>query len=117
MARLLTRRWFGQGYAHAYTEFPFKYVHQFLAFEREAREAGRGLWADSPTPTTQAAALPSIIGERYRDCVCDAHRENQYHRAGCSYLARSQIPIPLRDVAGHYTAVQDLQTPDSAANE
>ena len=30
---------------HAYTQFPFRYLNEFRALEREAR-AGRGLWAD-----------------------------------------------------------------------
>ena len=33
-----------QGYGHAYTRFPFKYLEEFRGFEREAREAQRGLW-------------------------------------------------------------------------
>ena len=33
-----------QGYGHAYTRFPFKYLEEFRALEREAREAQRGLW-------------------------------------------------------------------------
>jgi micrococcal nuclease len=34
-----------QGYGHAYTRFPFRYADEFRAYEREAREGGRGLWA------------------------------------------------------------------------
>ena len=34
-----------QGYGHAYTQFPVRMVEEFRALEREAREAGRGLWA------------------------------------------------------------------------
>lgn len=34
------------GYAYAYTQFPFKYVDEFRRYEREARENHRGLWAD-----------------------------------------------------------------------
>jgi endonuclease YncB( thermonuclease family) len=33
-----------QGYRFAYTRFPFKYLEHFRQLEREAREAGRGLW-------------------------------------------------------------------------
>jgi micrococcal nuclease len=36
-----------QGYGHAYTRFPFKYLDQFRKYEKEAREAKRGLWADA----------------------------------------------------------------------
>jgi len=35
-----------QGYGHAYTRFPFRYSEEFRAYEREARERRRGLWAD-----------------------------------------------------------------------
>ena len=34
-----------QGYGFAYTQFPFRMIEQFRSLEREAREAGRGLWA------------------------------------------------------------------------
>jgi micrococcal nuclease len=33
-----------QGYGHAYTIYPFKYLEDFRKYEREAREKGRGLW-------------------------------------------------------------------------
>ena len=35
-----------QGYGHAYTQFPFRMMEEFRAYEREARENRRGLWAD-----------------------------------------------------------------------
>ena len=34
-----------QGYGFAYTGFPFRYLEDFRAHEREARASGRGLWA------------------------------------------------------------------------
>ncbi len=37
-----------QGYGFAYTKYPFKFLEEFRALEREAREAGRGLWAPEP---------------------------------------------------------------------
>lgn len=43
-----------QGYGHAYTQFPFKYLEQFRTYEREAREASRGLWLVA----SAQAALP-----------------------------------------------------------
>jgi micrococcal nuclease len=33
-----------EGYAHAYTRFSFRFLEQFRALEREAREGERGLW-------------------------------------------------------------------------
>ena len=41
-----------QGYGFAYTRFPFRYLEEFRAYEREARAAGRGLWASHPSPLT-----------------------------------------------------------------
>jgi micrococcal nuclease len=33
-----------QGYGFPYTKYPFKYLEQFRAYEREARENKKGLW-------------------------------------------------------------------------
>jgi micrococcal nuclease len=35
-----------EGYAHAYTRFPFQFLEQFREMERKAREQGRGLWGE-----------------------------------------------------------------------
>ncbi len=35
-----------EGYGYAYTRFPFVRLDEFIAYEEEARTAGRGLWAD-----------------------------------------------------------------------
>ena len=34
-----------QGYGFAYTRYPFKYMEEFRAYEKEALESSRGLWA------------------------------------------------------------------------
>ncbi len=36
-----------QGYGFAYTKFPFKYMDEFMRYEREAKEQNRGLWGKS----------------------------------------------------------------------
>lgn len=33
-----------QGYGHAYTKYPFRFMEEFRGYEREAREQKRGLW-------------------------------------------------------------------------
>ena len=49
-----------QGYGHAYTRFPFRSLDQFRAYEREAREANRGLWsAAEPLPAVSPAVADS----------------------------------------------------------
>jgi micrococcal nuclease len=33
-----------RGYGFAYVKYPFKFMEEFKGYEREARQAGRGLW-------------------------------------------------------------------------
>jgi micrococcal nuclease len=85
-----------QGYAQAVTYPPdVKYQDLFLQLQREARAAGRGLWAQapktSPTPT--------------EDIVYITNSGTKYHRDGCSSLSKSKIPISRADaIAKGYTA-------------
>jgi len=81
-----------QGYGHAYTQFPFKYLDQFRAHEREAREAGRGQWgAQNTAAVVPPATTPSesVDGDQI---VYITRTGTKYHVAGCRHLARSQIP-------------------------
>ena len=56
-----------QGYGHAYVHYPFKYLDQFRGYEREAREARRGLRVDSPSvaeqkaPSTEPSTEPARV--------------------------------------------------------
>ena len=96
-----------QGYGHAYTVFPFRYLEQFRGYEREAREAQRGLWAASAaTPVTArpAAANPD-------DVVYVTRTGTKYHRAGCRHLARSQIPMALKDAVKQFGPCSVCQPP------
>ncbi|MGH7772895.1 MAG: thermonuclease family protein [Candidatus Binatia bacterium] len=34
-----------QGYGHAYTQFPFRYLEEFRLLQRQARQRGLGLWS------------------------------------------------------------------------
>jgi micrococcal nuclease len=43
-----------QGYGHACTQFPFRYLDQFRTYEREARAGGRGRWGGQRTTTVVA---------------------------------------------------------------
>ena len=52
-----------QGYGHAYTRFPFAEMEAFRALEREAREAGRGLWAEAEMETLSPDEAGAHIGE------------------------------------------------------
>lgn len=52
-----------QGYGHAYTRFPFKYLDEFRQYEREAREAGRGLWGGQAGDLQAASGLPLSVAQ------------------------------------------------------
>ena len=49
--RLLNAEIIAQGYGFAYTRFPFAKMEDFRKLEREAREAGRGLWKSDASGT------------------------------------------------------------------
>jgi micrococcal nuclease len=58
-----------QGFGFAYTRFPFKFLDEFRAYEREAREARRGLWGPrdeasgvvpASAPMIAPAAVPAV---------------------------------------------------------
>ena len=115
-----------QGYGHSYKEYPHKYMADFNAYETKARQTGKGLWglqgetpesssipqvqspqfpppsantAPSVTPTQSyappqaaATARPQVSGTFYA-----TRTGSKYHRAGCRYLSRSQIPMSRQD--------------------
>lgn len=56
-----------QGYGHAYTQFPFKFLEQFRTYEREARQVGRGLWAGSRTSNPSSAQPVITASDRCID--------------------------------------------------
>ena len=47
--QLLNAEIIRQGYGFAYTRFPFSKMEEFRELEREARNANRGLWAETPS--------------------------------------------------------------------
>ena len=50
-----------QGFGHAYLTYPFAYAEDFRAAEREAREAERGLWGQSPAKAPSARSNPARV--------------------------------------------------------
>ena len=50
-----------QGYGHAYTRFPFKDLDRFRQLEREARQAGRGLWGATPAAERRVGSPASSV--------------------------------------------------------
>ena len=104
-----------QGYAHAYVVYPFKHLEQFRQLEQFAREAGKGLWgtgAESPTtkPATTAPPVPvvPVVAPPAKTDAGDVivyvtRTGTKYHRASCRYLAKSSIPMPLKEAKQRYT--------------
>jgi micrococcal nuclease len=100
-----------QGYGFAYTRFPFKYLEEFRRYEREAREASRGLWAPEVPLVTSAAPRTGSPASSGNVLVYVTRTGTQYHRAGCRYLARSQIPIALSEAVKKYGACDVCRPP------
>jgi micrococcal nuclease len=71
---LFNRELIRQGYARAYTRFPFRYQQEFRRAQAEARAAGRGLWVEQRREVI-AADPPEgkLIGNR---------RSKVYHAPG-----------------------------------
>jgi micrococcal nuclease len=89
-----------QGYGHAYVTYPFKYLDQFRGYEREAREAGRGLWG-AAADATVGSVVGGADGANPEQVVYVTRTGTKYHSDGCRFLARSKIPIALKDVGNH----------------
>lgn len=125
-----------QGYGHAYTKYPFKYLEAFRAQERAAREAKKGLWGEgativsdaqsatapsttSPTPQRQATvnaetiqrSTPQPQAQTQETTVYVTRTGAKYHRDGCRYLSRSRIPMSLSDAKLSYSACSICRPP------
>ena len=76
-----------RGYGHAYTQFPFRYLDQFRAYEREAREAGRGLW--SAASAQRPLPIAPVVNAAVRVWVNTA--SGVYHCAGTRYYGNTKV--------------------------
>ena len=61
--RLLNAAIIEGGYGHAYTRYPFGRLAEFRGLEREAREAGRGLWNPELVREISSDAAGKYIGD------------------------------------------------------
>lgn len=80
-----------QGYGHAYTKYPFKYMKLFEKWGKDARENGRGLWAAHPTDN-KVTEKTDATGTVY---ITDTGKK--YHRGTCRFLQSSKSPLSLKD--------------------
>lgn len=77
------------GYAQVSTYPPnVRHVDLFTALQREAREAGRGLWDEAAASKWNSPA-PQTDSSRYYITKTGS----KYHRGGCRYLSKSAIEI------------------------
>jgi len=92
-----------QGYCHAYTIFPFKYLEEFRQYEKEARENERGLWA--PREEKDQEVNEDTL-------VYITKTGKKYHTGDCRYLSKSKIPISLKEAyAKGYTLCSRCNPP------
>ena len=90
-----------QGYGHAYTRYPFKYMAGFKKLEQFAKLAEKGLWAPGvtvaqPKPTPAVKPKPTPKPEPAAITVYVTRTGKKYHRGSCRYLRRSRIPMKLK---------------------
>ncbi len=75
-----------QGYGHAYVKYPFSRMDEFREAEREARSAGRGLWANKPEESPPAAYEQTTMGQGFFACATkkqfETHFYHRYHKRG-----------------------------------
>ena len=100
-----------QGYGHAYTQYPFKYQELFGKYETRAEEAEKGLWSVSQVAPAGFLPAPPPAKEVTRPAVRPVGKTvfvtrtgKKYHAAGCRYLKRRKISIPLDQAKSTYTA-------------
>ena len=75
-----------QGYGHAYTQFPFKYLDQFRQYEKEAGKAKRGLWADEVPHEARKLIQEQYVGSK---------QLKHYHLPHCT-IAQKLTPADSR---------------------
>lgn len=57
-----------QGYGHAYTRFPFRHLEDFRKYEKQARKARVGLWADKDLTSKNSIANKSYSCKARKKC-------------------------------------------------
>lgn len=85
-----------QGFAQSYSYPPdIKYQDQFVAAERQAREAKVGLWGACPLVEETAPPASNSITSQPSSCIIKGNisssGEKIYHLPGCGSYTRTQI--------------------------
>jgi micrococcal nuclease len=98
-----------RGYEHAYTKYPFRFMDEFRAAERSARERRLGLWAPGAGTEPDSPAPPETT-------VYVTRTGTKYHRSGCRALARGSTPMPLRRAVERYLSCALCKPPSLAGS-
>ena len=82
-----------QGYGHAYTRFPFRYLDEFRQYEREARQGERGLWGATcaDAPSGRAASRPPATRRSGGSGALTRYDDNGNGRITCAEARRHGI--------------------------
>ena len=97
-----------RGYGHAYTRFPFRHLDRFRRLEREAREAGRGLWAGETANAQPAGRTPSVRRASRAQRAPARWDDNGNGRISCAEARRHGIaPVPRGHPAYPYMNDRD----------
>ena len=105
-----------QGYGHAYTRFPFKYMELFRYYGNQARTAGKGLYGDDAVTKSDGPAqldLSSLVATKLGSQVYVTRSGKKYHRDGCQLLSKSKIAISLAEAQQKYSPCGRCNPPES----
>ena len=92
-AKMFNAKLLLDGYGQLLTIPPdVKYVDYFKNYQKEARQASKGLWGIAITTTTSLQNLQNNGGDI---TVYITRTGSKYHQGWCRYLSRSKIPISL----------------------
>ena len=102
---LLNKKIIEEGYGHAYTRYPFKYLDEFQDAEIKARRVSKGLWSATSNMTREEVKQVKQNKTPTSDNVADqivyvTNTGSKYHRSTCRYLRKSKIPMKLKAAAG-----------------
>jgi endonuclease YncB( thermonuclease family) len=85
-----------EGYAHAYTQFPFERMKDYALYEHEARESKSGLWGEKGPPEAKPATPPKAKRAKAKPRAPPPEEDNESEDTSGSFL------VPQRAAGGGY---------------
>jgi micrococcal nuclease len=89
-----------QGYAYAYTVFPFRYHREFLEEEDSARSAGRGMWGFKDAARTARSLRGNARSRVYHSANCE-----HYNCRNCTVELPTRIEAERRGFRPHWSCI------------